>query len=224
MKPSFLRGSIRPLKNNFERMKACLLFKTWCVGLLLAPCFTTGQNDYRLTAYTYNDARGNINSNVPLNEINPHAWRHFHKLFPAADGGEYWFASEEGYQVSFMNNGHHYQAYFDQRGAYRYSLHYYEGKEIPRDPGEMISERYPDFRIDVVTEVTDGVKTIYLVKLVNSTTLRTLSVCDGKIEVIEELTNGGAQSRERQTASGNGVGGNSVPTATTPLISKLSGQ
>ncbi|HEV9037897.1 MAG TPA: hypothetical protein VGQ51_14780 [Puia sp.] len=97
-------------------MKACLRFETWCLGLLLVPCFSSGQNDYHLSGYTYNDAHGSINSNVPLNEINPHAWRHFHNLFPGADG-EYWFASGEGYQVSFIQKGYHYQAYFDQRGA-----------------------------------------------------------------------------------------------------------
>lgn len=187
-------------------MKTGLLFKTWCIGLLLVPCFSSGQADYHLT-YMYNDGHGVIHSNVPLNEINPHAWRHFHKLFPGADGPEYWFATEEGFQVSFTESGIHYQAYFDERGAYRWSLHYYEGKEIPRDPGQLISARYPDFRIDMVTEVTDGAKTFYLVKLVNATTLRTLSVCDGKIDVVEELTNGG-----------------SAATATNPLISKLSGQ
>jgi hypothetical protein len=172
-------------------MKACLLFKTWCVGLLLAPHYSSGQHDYHPAAYTYNDAGSTITCNVPLNEINPHAWRHFHRLFPGAQGGEYWFASAEGYQVSFYLNSYHYQAYFDQRGAYRYSLHYYMGSEIPRDPGEMICRKFPDYRIDVVTEVTDGEKTIYLVKMVNASSIRTLSVCDGKMDIIEELTNGG---------------------------------
>lgn len=190
-------------------MKTCLFFRTWCVALLLAPCFSFGQ----MTAYRYSDVHGAINSNVPLNEINPNAWRHFHKLFPGADGGEYWFASEDGFQVNFMQNGNHYQAFFNGHGVYRYSLHYYAGKEMPRDPGQLIAARYPDFRIDVVTEVTDGVKTIYLVKLVNASTIRTLSVCEGKMEVIEELTNGGSV-----------VTGGSAPSATTPLISKRSDQ
>lgn len=204
-------------------MKTCLLFKTWCLGLLLAPFFSSGQNDYHPAAYTYHDGHGAIHSNVPLNEINPHAWRHFHKLFPDAKGGEFWYASENGFQVSFIQLGYHYQAYFDERGAYRFSLHYYEGKEIPSDPGQLIAARYPNFRIDVVTEVTDGIKTIFLVKLVNATTLRTLSICDGKVEVIEELTNGGIPS-VGQAAPGPAVSGGSIPTSGTPLISKLSGQ
>ncbi|HXB91716.1 MAG TPA: hypothetical protein VNU72_05485, partial [Puia sp.] len=56
---------------------------------------------------------------------------------------------------------------------------------------EMICRKFPDYRIDVVTEVTDGEKTIYLVKMVNASSIRTLSVCDGKMDIIEELTNGG---------------------------------
>lgn len=184
-------------------MKTCLLTRTWCFALLLAPCFSSGQSDYHPAAYTYTDAGSTVTCNVPLNEINPHAWRQFHRRFPAADGGAYWFASADGYQVSFLQNGYHYTAYFDQRGAYRYSLHYYLGSEMPRDPGELITRSYPDYQIDVVTEVTDGEKTIYLVKLVNPSSILTVSVCDGKMDVIERLTNGSA-------------------IATTPLISKRS--
>lgn len=201
-------------------MNTGLLFKTWCFGLLLAPCFSSGQNEDHPAVCTYNDAHGVVSSNVPLNEINSRAWRHFHKLFPGAGSEEHWFASEDGYQVCFLQNGYHYQAYFDGRGAYRYSLHYYEGREIPRDPGQMIAVTYPDFRIDVVTEVTDGVKTIYLVKLVNASTIRTLSVADGKMEVIEELTNGTAA----RMAPGAVMNPPAIPTPGTPLISKRSGQ
>jgi hypothetical protein len=186
------------------------------------PCFSSGQNGYHLAAYAYNNAGNTVNSNVPLNEINPHAWRHFHRLFPGADGGEYWFVSAEGCQVSFTQHGCRYQAWFDPRGAYRYSLHYYMGSEIARDPGELIAKRYPDFRIDVVTEVTDGVKTIYLVKMVNPSAIKTLSVCDGRIEVIEELTNGGPSAAMGETTPGTVMNRPAIPTPTTPLISKRS--
>lgn len=194
-------------------MKTCLLFRNGFMGLLFTPCFSSGQNDYHPAAYAYRDAGRTITCNVPLNEICPHAWRHFHRHFPAVEGSENWFASEEGYQVSFLLNGYHYQAYFDRRGAYRYSLHYYPGKEIPKDPGEMIARSFPDYQIDVVTEITDGEKMIYLVKLVNHSRVRTLSVCDGKIEIIEELTNGGA---------GSAINGSMGPAPMTPFISKRS--
>src|ERR1700761_1751732 len=125
-------------------MKACYLTH-WCFGLILIPCLTFGQNDYHPAAYTYNDHGNSISSNVPLNEINAHAWRHFHRLFPTVSGQESWFFSDQGYQVSFELKGVHYEAYFDHRGAFRYSLHHYAGTAIPREPGDLVKRKFPDY-------------------------------------------------------------------------------
>jgi hypothetical protein len=102
--------------------------------------------------------------------------------------------SPDGYQVSFILDGRQCQAYFDRHGAYRYSLKYYQGKEIPRLAGDPIKAKYPGYRIDVVTEITDGEKTFYLVKIVNPVSIKTLSVSDGKIDLLEELTNAGPET------------------------------
>jgi hypothetical protein len=125
-----------------------------------------------------------------LNEINTHAFRHFHRRFPSTSG-ESWFKSEDGYIVSFVENALPHQAHFDKRGAFLYSLKYYAGKDISRDLVASIKKKYPDYGIGVVTEITDGEKTFYLVKIENSSFVKTLSICDGKTEVLEELANGG---------------------------------
>src|ERR1700760_1281764 len=108
-------------------MKACLFLRVWVLGLVLAPCFTYAQNQIAQAVYTYNDPGSSISCNVPLNEINIHAYRHFHRLFPSGTTGEYWFKSAEGYQVSFVQDELRHQAYFDLRGRYLYSLMYYGG-------------------------------------------------------------------------------------------------
>ena len=167
-------------------MKACLLLCRWCLGLLLAPCVTFGQNNVQPAAYTYNDQGNTISSNIPLNEINSHAWRNFHRVFPTLTGNEHWFYSEQGYQVTFSLDGRSYQAFFDRHGAYRYSLHHYAGKEIPREPGELIKSKYPDYQLNIVTEITDGEKTVYLVRLVSPTRIKTISLCEGDIQVVNE--------------------------------------
>jgi len=167
-------------------MKACHFL---LLGCLLAPLLCLCQNDAHPTAYTFNDGASAISANVPLNEINTHAYRHFQRLFPAGISREYWFRSEEGYSVSFLLNGRHYQAWFGRTGAFRYSLQYYPGKEIPRQAGDLIKVKYPDYQIDVVTEITDGEKTFYLVKIINPTRIKTLSVAEGKMAVIEDLIN-----------------------------------
>jgi hypothetical protein len=168
-------------------MKACHWLCCCCLGLILVPCLTFGQNDIHPTVYTFNDQGNTISSNVPLNEINSHAWRAFHRLFPKLAGDEHWFYSaDQGYQVSFSLNAVNYQAFFDRHGAYRYSLHHYAGKEIPREPGDLIRRKYPDYQLNIVTEITNGEKIVYLVRLVNPTRIKTISLCDGDIQVIGE--------------------------------------
>jgi hypothetical protein len=167
-------------------MKASHLLTCCFIGLILSPCHSSAQSDTHSAAYSYNDDDNSVTSNVPLNEINPHAWRNFHHLFPNAIGAEKWFSSEEGYKVSFTLRGQQYRAWFGNHGAYRYSLHYYSGKEIPRDPGDLIRRKYPDYQLNIVTEITDGEKTVYLVRLVSDIRIKTLSVCDGEMRVIED--------------------------------------
>ena len=167
-------------------MKACRLLRHWCFGLIFVPCVTFGQNDIHSAAYTYNDQGNTISTNVPLNEINSHAWRNFHRLFPTLTGGENWFYSEQGYQVSFTLNGSYYQAFFDRHGSYRYSLHHYAGKEIPREPGDLLRRKYPEYQLNIVTEITDGEKIVYLVRLVSPTNIKTVSLCDGEIQIVGE--------------------------------------
>jgi hypothetical protein len=176
-------------------MKACRLLSYWCFGLILVPCFTSGQTNIRPTAYTYNEDGNNISSNVPLNEINSRAWRNFHHTFRTVTGDENWFYSDQGYRVSFVQGGHHYEAYFDERGGYRYSLHHYAGKEIPREPGDLLRWKYPEYQLNVVTEITDGEKIVYLVRLVNPTHILTVSLCEGDLQVIgEERISNGAET------------------------------
>jgi hypothetical protein len=174
-------------------MNACHNLLIGCLVALLAPNLATAQESYHPAVYAYNEGGSAISSNVPLNEINSHAYRHFQRLFPTGTSNEYWYVSADGYQVSFALAGRQCQAYFDRHGAYRYSLKYYPGKEIPRLAGDPIKAKYPEYRIDVVTEITDGEKTFYLVKIVNPVSIKTLSVSDGRIDLLEELTNAGPE-------------------------------
>jgi hypothetical protein len=162
--------------------------------LIFTPCFTSGQPDVHPATYTYSEEPGNaISCNVPLNELNSRACRHFHRLFRGVTGTEYWIKSPDGYQVDFtMADGHQRQAFFNLNGLYRYSVKFYSGKEIPREQGDLVRNRFAGYQINVVTEITDGDKIVYLVRIFNSSSVKNVYVCEGKIDVLEELTNGGA--------------------------------
>ena len=173
-------------------MNACLLLRGIAMGLALIPALTFGQQENITTAaYRYGEAGEAFSSNVPLNELNIHAYKHFHRIFSSGVTAEYWVKTADGYQTSFMQNDRQHKAYFDRHGYFKFSLAYYEGKDIPRLAGELIKLRYPDYRINVVTEIYNGEKTSYLVRVVNTNNIKTLALYDGQIEVMEEMVNGG---------------------------------
>ena len=147
-------------------------------------------------AYSYPDhgGGGGMTCNVPLNEINIHAYRHFRKLYPRVEG-ESWLKMQDGYIVSFTGDSMQHQVHFDLRGNFLYTVKYYSQSLVSSELKGMIQKKYPDYVIDVVTEITDGEKTLYLIKIENSSSVKTLAFADGRMEVYEELINGGINSR-----------------------------
>lgn len=55
----------------------------------------------------------------------------------------------------------------------------------------MVYKKYPDHTIKVVTEITDGNKTFYLVNICNRASVKNISIIDGKIELRDEMGNAG---------------------------------
>ena len=165
----------------------CLLFSL----VFMTYGFADGQNGFAVPAsYKYGGDADAITSNVPLNEINIRAFKHFSKRFPTVSA-EAWWKTEDGYTVSFVENARHNQAYYDRRGAFLYDIKYYAGTSIAPEAGARIKKKYPGYLIGVVTEITDGEKTILLVKIEDPSSVKTVSVCEGKLELVEDLANGG---------------------------------
>jgi len=166
----------KPLNAYF--MKACHLFRRLLPGLLLMPFLVRAENG------------GPIASNVPLNEISVRAYRYFHKAWPAIKD-EVWYKTGKEYIVSFRNDPHHKKAYFNLSGFFLYSIEYYPGKDLSADVAGVVQKKYPGYQIGIVTQVSNQEKAIYYLKIENSTSIKTLSFIDGKLEVCEELINGG---------------------------------
>jgi hypothetical protein len=140
----------------------------------------------------YSDPGNNFTSNVPINELSPKAYRRFHRRFPEVPTGEFWFKYAAGYQVSFTLDQHHEFAYYDQSGMFLYSLKYFEGKDLPGDMEWVVKRRFPDYKIDVVTEVNNGQKTFYMLQIISPDKIKVLTFVDGRIDVVNELHNGSA--------------------------------
>lgn len=154
--------------------------------------FADGQNGFAIPAsYAIGGENNGIISNVPLNEINVHAFRHFLKNFPQVSG-ESWLKTKLGYIVSFTEKGRRGQVHYNLNGDFQFTIKYYEGAAISPEIAARIRKKYPDYRIGVVTEFTDGLKTAMEVKIENPSSVKTISVnSNGKLELIENLVNGG---------------------------------
>lgn len=173
--------------SNVSIILRCLFF---CPAMVF--CMEAGARNlspHGANARPEGDGNG-FTSNVPLNEINIHAFRHFRRRFPTISG-ETWWKTEDGYTVSFVENARRGQAHFNLKGGFLYSVKYYEGSAIPAEIGVQIMRKYPGYRIGVVTEITDGEKTFRQVKIGNAYSVKTISLCDGKMELVEDLVNGG---------------------------------
>ncbi len=163
-----------------------------CSLVLVSYGFADGQNGYAIPAsYTIGGENNGIISNVPLNEINVRAFRHFGKNFPQVSG-ESWLKMKLGYIVSFTENGQRGQVHYNPNGDFQFTIKYYDGSSISPELGARIRKNYPDYRIGVVTEFTDGIKTAMEVKIENPSSVKTISVnSNGILELIENLVNGG---------------------------------
>jgi hypothetical protein len=139
---------------------------------------------------TTSDITGNnIHSNVPMNEISPRAFRHFRKNFRAISD-ENWYKYDQGYLVSFVVNSFRHQAWYNPDGSFMCSVKYYSGKELDEQTDMQVRRQFPGYQIKVVMEITDDChKTFYLVTIEDPATIKTLFICDGKIEVRQELVN-----------------------------------
>jgi hypothetical protein len=149
-----------------------------------------GQAEGGREVAVYSDPGNNFFSNVPINELSAKAYRRFHRRFREVPTGEYWFKSVQGYQVSFTLDRHHEYAYYLPGGSFLYSLRYYNGKELARDMTEFVKKRFPDYKVDVVTEVNDGLRTLYILQIMNPDNIKVVTIADGRIDIIKEMING----------------------------------
>lgn len=145
------------------------------------------------TTAMYSDPGNNFFSNVPINELSTKAYRRFHRRFRDVPTGEYWFKYSEGYQVSFTVEQHRIFAYFNFGGTFLYSLRYYDAGELSKDMREFVKRRFPDYAISVVTEVNDGMKTSYMLQIMNPDHIKVVTIADGRVDIVSELANGGAK-------------------------------
>jgi hypothetical protein len=131
-----------------------------------------------------------VQSNVRLNEINILAFRHFRKNYPLVEQ-EYWEKTQHGLTVRFKDSDKMSLAYYDNQGAFLYSVKYFEESDLNIDLQKRLKREYPGFQFDILTEINNETKTIYLVTLKNKYSMKSLLIEQGEIRVIDDLNYAG---------------------------------
>src|ERR1700720_4575357 len=98
---------------------------------------------------------------------------------PAAIAGGY-FGSTDGGKVATRD-------FFDKKGNRMFTIAYYGEKGLPAAVRSQVKSVYYDYTIQTVEEVRLPEKKVYLIDLRDPTSLKTVRVADGEMEVISDL-------------------------------------
>ena len=127
-----------------------------------------------------------FSSNLRLNDINPQAFRHFKKNYSSVSN-EYWSKTDAGFVVKYTENQVISQVFYDQRGAFMYGIKYFEEKDLSKEIRSMVHKEFPEYQIDVVSEINSDANVIYLMSLKNKMTVKNIMISETGLRVIEDI-------------------------------------
>lgn len=119
--------------------------------------------------------------------ISTKAIKNFTKTYKDASDAS-WFAIKDGYVAEFKRDGITTKVYYNPKGIWIANLRCYLEDKLPRDIRHLVKSHYYDFNIFYVQEVTVGNETVYLVKIEDKTSMKTIKVQDGEMTETEAFT------------------------------------
>jgi hypothetical protein len=135
-----------------------------------------------LTKYSNNEI-AEINS---VTELNQKATRDFKKTFRDVNN-EKWYTIKNGFLAEFSLNTTKNRVVYDKKGNWKYTVSYYDEKNLPAEIKAIVKPAYYDYSISRVEEVHANDQIIYIVHVQNDSRLKTIRVCEGEMDLIEDL-------------------------------------
>ena len=128
-------------------------------------------------------------SDVNIADINARALKEFSKTFKTAANAT-WYEIKDGFIAKFKDDGIETRVGYNHKGRWMSTIRTYTEANLPRDVRRLVKSTYYDYSIFLVQEVTVGDKTVYLVKIEDADTLKTIRVIDGEMDVYEDYKKG----------------------------------
>ena len=123
------------------------------------------------------------------NEIPMRVVRHFVTTHGNAEEVS-WARVSNGSVVYFKEDGIDTKMAYKINGQPSYLLRFYKENRMPEAIRRQVKSKYFDYSIFMIIEVLANDQTIYLVKMEDKDSYKTVRVCDGEMKVVENLKKG----------------------------------
>ena len=161
-------------------------------SIVILALFATAKNAQGQTenAFAFNDTRAATASNsstskISKTNVNLKALKDFGKSFHKVSD-EKWFKVPGGVIANFLTNGIDFRIKYDENGKWLYNLLTYPEDNLPSDVKSLIKSRYYHYEIEYCNEYQLSNSTIYVVKMTDDKSTKTIKIADGEIEVIAD--------------------------------------
>jgi hypothetical protein len=119
--------------------------------------------------------------------INSKATDHFARKYKNAKEVKWSSLKNKCLMVHFFNDGIQTKIFYNKRGGQVAVIRYYTEDKLSNEVRHLVKANYCNYNILLVTEVTTGNQTAYLVKIEDEMCSKTIRVKNGGMEVMEEF-------------------------------------
>ncbi|MGH2565319.1 MAG: hypothetical protein ACRDE5_12440 [Ginsengibacter sp.] len=113
------------------------------------------------------------------------ALKDFEKSFKKVSD-EKWFKVRGGVIANFLSKGVDFRITYDEQGKWLCNLLTYPENRLPSDVRDLVKTRYYDYEIQYCNEYQFAHSSIYVIKMQDDTSVKTVRVADGEMEVIAD--------------------------------------
>ena len=118
--------------------------------------------------------------------ISPKAQKAFGQLFQNSEFVN-WSAAGKNYLVTFSLDNKKNRVLLDKNGVIIYSISYGTEKDLPFDIRKMVKSVYYDYSINMITQVKQNKRAIWLILLEDSNKFLTLRIENDEMEEVKQL-------------------------------------
>ena len=91
--------------------------------------------------------------------------------------------------------------FFDKKGRHLYTIAYYGEKGLPAEVRAIVKPVYYDYAILTVEEVKVSGRSIYFIDMEDSSTIKTVRIADGEMELVRTQNRTAADDRTQARAT-----------------------